>query len=342
MVLVAGPGFGKTSLLVEAVSANAAAGDDGTRRDVWLACEAEDEAGRSLVRGLRVACGLRPTGTIVSLCAWVWSQAPIEVCFVLDDVHEVGFDSAGFAILRELMDELPRNGHLLVASRVPVPVRAKLAASGQFVRLTETDLQFDAVELDQFAALRGLSGDLTAASGGWPALAELLAIAGEDLVIEYLWEEVLDRVGGERARTLALFEAVGGGDDGIVGAIDARVSGVDELVTGLPLVARRAGQAVLHPLWGPSLRALVDDDEVDRARMRAAAAHRHTGRFDQAIGLLLDASVWDDALAAIREAAIGPALWATPDQFDRWRRALPQAQWARPEAMLAAGLAQRA
>jgi DNA-binding SARP family transcriptional activator len=343
VTLVAGPGFGKTSLLVEAMSTTAASGEGAARRDLWLACEPEDEAPRALIRGLRQTCGLRPSGTIASLCAWVWSQAPTELCLVLDDVHELGRDSGGVDVLRQLLVELPRNGHVVIASRAPVPVpAARLATSGQFVRVTEADMQFDAAELNRFAAIRGVSGDLSAASGGWPALAELLATAGEDLVIEYLWDEVLQRVGPEHARLLSLFHAVGGGDDEIATAIAGRTTGVGDLLAGLPLVSRRGGQAVLHPLWGPSLRPLVTAEQVDRARLQAAEVHSRATRFDQAIQLQLDAEAWDDALGTMRQVAIGPALWAAPDQFERWWRALPPAQRVRPEAMLAAGLQQRA
>ena len=216
VTLVAGPGFGKTTLLIEAMSRTAAETGGLGRHDVWLACEPEDESARTFTRGLREACGLRPSGTVESLCAWVWSQAPTEVCLVLDDVHEVGPSSAGFAVIRELLAELPRNGHLLVSSRAAVGVHAaRWAAAGQLVRVTEADMQFDSTELEQFAAARGVTTDLAAASGGWPALAELLATAGVDLVIDYLWDEVLHQIGPDRARRLALFHAVGGGDDEI-------------------------------------------------------------------------------------------------------------------------------
>ena len=117
---------------------------------------------------------------------------------------------------------------------------------------------------------------------------------------------------------------------------------VDRLVAGIPLVSRRRGHAVLHPLWGPALRAVVDADEVVRARVEAAHVHRAAGRFDQAIQLQLDAESWEHALATIREVAIGPAFWASRDQLGRWSRALPPMCRSRPEATLAAGLAQRA
>ena len=338
VTLVAGPGFGKTTLLVEAMSRTA----DTARRDVWLGCEPEDDSARPLTRGLREACGLRPGGSVASLCEWVWTQAPTEVCLVLDDVHEIGAGSAGFDVIRQLLAELPRNGHLLVSSRAPVSVHAaRLAAAGQLVRVTEADMQFDSRELERFAATRGMSADLAAASGGWPALAELLATAGVDLVIDYLWDEVLHQIGPDRARQLALFHAVGGGDDEITTAIVGERS-VDRLVAGVPLVSRRRGHAVLHPLWGPPLRAVVDTGEIDRARVEAARVHRAAGRFDQAIQLQVDAEAWEQALATIREVAIGPAFWASRDQLGRWCRALPPASRSRPEATLAAGLAQRA
>jgi LuxR family transcriptional regulator, maltose regulon positive regulatory protein len=194
----AGPGFGKTTLLGAAADA---AGRPAGARDVWLTCEPADRSAHHVVTGLASAAGLAPDATLEALLEWVWSQAPAPVCFLLDEVHEVPAGTGGAQVLARIVADLPGNGHVVLASREPVPVpTARLAASGQLVRVLEDDLLLDRDELEAFAGARGVPVALLAATGGWPALAELTASAGADLVLDYLWEEVLARVGPERGR----------------------------------------------------------------------------------------------------------------------------------------------
>ena len=270
--VVAGPGFGKTVLLATAAATEAGS---SARVDVWLTCEPADAEAEHLLAGLVVASGL-PADGIADLSDRVWAQAPRLVCFLLDDVHEVPEGSDGARLLGRLLTELPGNGRLVLASREPVPVPvSRLAAAGQVTRITERDLVFDSDEATAFAEARALPPDRMAAAGGWPALAELAATAGADLVPEYLWDEVLDRVGTERARLLAAFEAVGGGGDDVVGALARRSVTVDELVAAVPLVARaHDGEAALHPLWRPALRRLLAEAEVADVRRRAGSRCR--------------------------------------------------------------------
>ena len=235
VTVVAGPGFGKTVLLATAVAADARA--EG-RRDVWLTCEPADIDGDHLLGSLLEAFGLSSGLALSDLCDAVWSLAPGEVCFVFDDVHELPPGSGGADLLGRLLAELPQNGHLVVASRdrAPLPL-ARLGASGHLARLDEGELMFDEHEMAAFAHARSLRPEVLAASSGWPALAELTATAGVDLVPEYLWEHVLDRIGDERARLLAAFEICGGGDGEIVSALAQREMTVSELVADVPLVA---------------------------------------------------------------------------------------------------------
>ena len=336
VTVVAGPGFGKTALLA------AALGQDGGRgrgRDVWLSCEPADESDINLRRGLAAACGLAGDVEVDAICDWVWSLAPEPVCLVLDDVHEIPARSAGATVLARLVAELPGNGHVLLASREPVPVPiGRLAASGQLTRVREDDLVLDDSELELFARARHVEVGLLASTGGWPALAELTASAGADLVVDYIWEEVLTRIGADRARLLARFALVGGGDDDIASALAGRPMRVRDLVAGLPLIERSAaGPAALHPLWTPTLRSLLAADEADDARRTAAAVHRRAGRLHDAIDLLAESGSWDDALDVIRDAATTLSGFSAAD-FGRWYRKLPRQCRNSPVALLAAGL----
>lgn len=336
VTVMAGPGFGKTALLTAAMT------DSGPRqgREVWLSCESADESAEHLVAGLVEAVGLDPGAGLDAVLAAVWSQAPSEVCIVLDDVHEIPPGSPGAALLGRLARELAANGHLVFGSRdtIPVPL-ARVAASGQLVRIGEDDLVFDAAELASFAAARDVDPDLLRSTGGWPALAQLVASAGADLVPDYLWEEVLARLGGERARLLAQLAAAGGGDDEMVSALAGQQVSVEEVVASVPLVERSTeGWAVLHALWLPALRALLTGEEAVACRRRAAEVHRRNGRYSAAVDLFVEAEAWDGVLSTIVDAERVSAATLVLADFGRWLQLLPAELRFEPEALLAAGL----
>ena len=332
VTIAAGPGFGKTALLAAAVA------DERNRRgtDVWLTCEPADETSAHLAAGLAEALGVHGAAEIGAICDVVWSLAPEVVCLVLDDVHEIPARSEGAQLLTTLLSDLPRNGRVVLASRVAPPVpTARLAAAGQLLRIDEEALSFDTDELSTFAAHRKVAMELLASAGGWPALAELTASAGSDLVLDYLWEEVLDRLGAERVQRLARFAAVGGGDDEVATAIAGRPLRVADLVASVPLVRRVQGWAVLHPMWEPALRDVISDAAADEARINVAAVHRRNRRFGEAIELSALAREWDGVVATLREVELLPWMPVLPAELERWRQLVPADHRGRPEIMLA-------
>lgn len=337
VTVVAGPGFGKTQLIVAAAHELAS---DPSILDIWLSCEPADEFEAHLLAGLATAMGVPSASSIEEVFDAVWAQAPIDVCFLLDDVHEIPPGSPGAMLLGRLIDELPRNGHLLLASRDVVPVRvARLAASGNLVRITEPDLLFTDAELAAFARLRGMGEETLSATGGWPALAELTASTGTDLVLDYLWDEIIGRLGADRSRLLAMFAVSGGGDDAVVSALAGTPATVDDLVAALPLVKRSTnGWAELHPLWEPALRRLLDQSSTVEACRRAAAAHHRAGRTGTAVNLLIDAEAWDEMLGLLRDVVVHPTTEIDTAEIGRWYRALPRERCQHPAALLAVGI----
>jgi LuxR family maltose regulon positive regulatory protein len=335
VTVVGGPGFGKTMLLATAMEETALDG-----HDVWLSCEPGDVAGPALLAGVAEALGLDRTASFEAVVDAVWVRAPIPVCLVFDDVHEIAAGSDGAAVLERLLTDLPGNGHLLLASREAVPVAtARLAVSGQLERVGEDEMAFDHAEIESFAALRGVEPAVLASSGGWPAIAELAATAGTELVFEYLWEEVLGRIGERRASGLARLAIAGGGDDAIAAALVPGTRRVADLVADLPLVARSpSGWVELHPLWVPALRPILSDDEAHSVRRTAAAVHRVAGRFGPAIDLLAESGAWDEVLATIREASLLVGTEFDGPAFGRWYRTLPHHHRDRPEALFAAAI----
>jgi len=141
---------------------------------------------------------------------------PDRFVFVLDDYHLIEAQSIHDA-LRFLLDHLPPQMHLVIASRAdpPLPL-ARLRGRGQLTELRQTDLRFTPDEaaafLNQVMGL-GLSADDVAAlasrTEGWIAGLQMAAVSmqgqedvaafiqaftGSDrYILDYLVEEVLQR-----------------------------------------------------------------------------------------------------------------------------------------------------
>src|SRR6266480_8019786 len=145
-LLVAGPGFGKTTALAQAVRAHQAA---PRGIDVWVSCEAAYEdpvcfatalldamsaGGRARGSGRRAAPG--PRDVVGALIRW----APLEVCLLLDDVHEIPAGSPGAAFLREVARTLPATAHLVLSGReAPDVPLARREATGEVIKIVDED-----------------------------------------------------------------------------------------------------------------------------------------------------------------------------------------------------------
>lgn len=339
VTVVGGPGFGKTALLADAVASTI---DRPDRIDVWLTCQAGDANDAALLDGLGTSLGIGSID-VEGLLRAVWLLAPTHVCFVLDDAHEIMNGSPGAAAIAQLVEELPANGHLVVSSRsVPPLPLARLAARGQLERVTEADLAFSDDETDEFARRRRVDPALLRETGGWPALVELTAAAG-DLVGEYVWDEVLASFGADRTRALARLAVIGPADDETIAAAVGDVGGVRALTDHMPLVAWTgtpdAPWATLHPLWRPVLRSHITDDEARDAQLAAATVHRRHGREDAAIDLFAAASAWEPLLAVLRDAATRYGAFEEWHRFARWLNLVPDHLHDEPVVRLAAGIA---
>ncbi len=342
-VVVAPAGFGKTSLLGQAVGENALspAGEDR-----WLTCQPDDTTLSVLASGAFAAVGLSapvpedPRQAAVAVAESLWSAAPRQIALVLDDVHLVSPGSPAGRFLGHLVEELPRNGHLVLASRPPLPLSVtRLVANGDAVVLREDELQFREDEVAAFAESRGVPPELLSDVGGWPALAELTATAGPFAVSGYVWEELLAQLAPERRHALALLVAVGGADEEIAAALLGRDVDLRSLLDGLPLVVRsRSGWWSLHGLWAAALQHHLDSGQVAQARRTAAAVLRGRGQYQEAMGLLLDAGAWDDVRRLVVEVCECCTALVPTDVLESWLRRLPSAVQQTPEGLLLAAM----
>jgi LuxR family maltose regulon positive regulatory protein len=348
--LVAGPGFGKSTLLAQALAENQLS---PRGIDVWLGCSADDAAVSELTFALLSRLGSTvgshgptegptdPRTAARTVADAVWSRAPTQVALVLDDAQAVPRGSPGHRMLAALVDVLPANGHLVIACRHPVVLPlTRLVAAGEAQVLDEPELSFGVAELAEFAARRNVPAELLDGIGGWPALAELTATAGRRQVADYLWEEVLEGISEDRRDLLAVLAGVGGADDALASELLHVPTDLRALLDGLPLVsATPEGWWSLHPLWDTALGSRVQAPPVVDARRRAAAALRRRGLTRESMRLLLEVAAWDD----VRELAVEICSGLTPavhaDVLAQWRDRLPDEIRNTPEGLLLTGTA---
>jgi ATP/maltotriose-dependent transcriptional regulator MalT/DNA-binding SARP family transcriptional activator len=323
-VLTGGAGLGKTTLLAQMVAENHLA---PRGEDVWVSLRNLDADADRLARVVAAAVGARrlvdgadeavPPGSVAEA---VWQRSPIETCIVVDDVHLLPADSPGAGWLAELVEALPANGHLVLASRCepPVPL-ARLAAQGAVLRLVEDDLRFDHDEIAAFAAKRGVDVSRIGALGGWPAMAELAANVDDHVTgLSYLWEEVLEPLGTYRRHVLAVLCELGVADDGLLSAALGAPVELEKVLDGVPLVARdRDGWFAAHALWRSAAELALDESERLVVRRRGAEDLVERGRFDEAVTLLHEVGLWDSLASALRRACLATdRLMAS--QLARW------------------------
>ncbi len=341
--VVAAAGFGKTTLLTQAVAENLLS---PLGEDRWLTCQREDTTLSFLAAGALDAVGVTapvpedPRRAAVMVAEAIWSAAPTHVALILDDAQWVSADTPGAAFLRGLIEELPRNGHVVLASRPPLLLAtSRLVATGAAVVLQEPDLEFRPEELRAFAESRGVPPGVLADVSGWPALAELMATVGPHAVTGFVWEELLSQLSPQRRHALGVLVAVGGADDSIAAELLGRRTNLEELLEGLPLVVRSpSGWCSLHGMWAAALQHRMDAAQVADARRTAGLMLAERRQYHDAMDLLLDAEAWDDARTLICEVCEVCTPLVPPDVLEIWLRRLPHEVQDTPEGLLLAAM----
>ncbi len=300
----AGAGFGKTSVLLQAV-AEASALDRSD--DFVVACrpergrsaetagsEASEPAGwangRLVTAELARRMGCQATPEAVGDV--VLSAAPRSVVIWVDDVHHVDNGE----VFDRLLAALPANGHLvLLGRRLPKMMTSRLELQGQVSRMDEEDLRFDLDEREAFLHLRGADADSLSAqaASGWPAVMELELVAGQSGAADYLTEEVLAELPADRLQPLRVLSHAAVIDEPMLRAVTDYPGSLAELVEGVPLVTvlpsvSGSESAIepaetrmsLHDLLREAL--LADFDEAQTNRAVKAVAHELLRRGDLA------------------------------------------------------------
>jgi DNA-binding SARP family transcriptional activator len=270
-VVHAGAGFGKTTLLAQAVRASMAA---PTGVDAWVSCQPGDEDPAELAGAIAGALGASPAGRAgpseVVLQALV-DRGPVDVCLILDDVHEVPDGSGAARLLADLVRRRPPHVHLVFAGRraPPVPL-ARLRAACEVIELGEQDLAFDPDEAGALATAAGRPVDCVDGLAGWPSLIRLAVSAPDGATGAFLWEEVLDGLAADERRALLALAVLGDGDGQDVAEVAGGPVDLDTVAAGVPLVtAEGAGRWRAHQLWERAAGRSLPRDQLQRLRGRA-------------------------------------------------------------------------
>jgi LuxR family maltose regulon positive regulatory protein len=368
VVLLSAPaGFGKSALLADWVTS-------AGLRFAWLSLDSADNDPARLLRYLRVAAaslrarqegarpGLAPADppdhelAIADLLSALGEQ-PDPALLVLDDYHVIEA-AAGHAVVATIIERLPVNARLVIATRAdpPLPL-ARLRARGELVEIRADVLRFTREEAAAFLAgpmgielAPELVDVLVRRTEGWAAALQLAAIslrnradvarvvrefgASNRFLLDFVVEEVLanqpDEITDFLLRTSVLDRLTGSLCDELTGRSDGseildRLERANMLL--FPLDQDRHWYRY-HGLFAELLQARLAMREPDLASMlhaRAAAWLEAHGLLDDAIEQSLHTTDFAGARRLIRghwtTVMHAGELWTV----QRWLDALPAA-----------------
>ncbi|MEO5900213.1 MAG: hypothetical protein ABIR68_08780 [Ilumatobacteraceae bacterium] len=344
VLIVAGPGFGKSVLLGQAMTENSLA-PRGV--DVLFRCTGGggDLGATAVVRGIAEAAGIRAAAARRAISAdWLLAELsrrwPLGVCVFLDDVHHLCCTAEGTRLLARLVNDAPSCVHFVLSGRAPVRGLARARVSGEIVEIGEDDLSLTVAETSALAHLHNVDPCVPASVGGWPAAAAMAAAYGICGAEEYVFEAVLDHLDEEERSVLAIAASIGGGDAELLRASigPTKVDPV-ALLSRLPLVTlSEHGEYIVHDLWQRVVATSVGPPALKGAVARVVAVLVQRGWFDRAFRLCFAHDDWDGAASVLTACCRQGHVAVLPDVLAGWHGALPAAHRDQPDGLLLRGL----
>ena len=316
--LVAGAGYGKTTLLVQAL-------ESSPMPSVWLSCDPRLRSPEMLVAHVAagvaesfpgVASALPPGGApehqIAALANELLETIPDDFVLALDDVHALG-EGPVLEALGLLASDLPPNVHLAMTSRRDLAIPApRVTAAGAAV-VGEDMLAFsfqEATELLEDAPGRpgeAEIGELHQRTEGWVAglLLATRSSAGtgppQEVVtigphFDYLAEEVLAGLPSDLQRFLLDTSVLERFTPALAAAVSERADAAElirSLVAAHLFIVQAQGDWFrYHHLFQAFLRRRLSEREPDRLPVlhaRAAHAWEAAGDYQEAVRHQLEA-----------------------------------------------------
>jgi LuxR family transcriptional regulator, maltose regulon positive regulatory protein len=377
-LLIAPAGFGKTAVLSRAARTL----PEGSPL-VWLSVDEDDQLQRFLAcltmaltpYGLTWRVAPEALGTLALADRGLLAVADELVnaltmpeiprgLIVIDDAHRIA-DPSVFDMLQALIDHLPEQWSLAIASRTEPPMTiARWRARGELAEFRTADLRFTADDTVRLLEGRGTEAtsvvvqDLLDRTEGWPAGLRLILSAKPGLaenrtrtatrrhLFDYFASEVLDDMPENLRRFLLLCSVL----PELTAERCARVSQMDHARRLLEEVERR-GLFVsildapeftlrLHDLFRDFLESRLESDSPDELKSVLQRAADGEPDWVRKVGYLTRAGAWDHACHELERAGPdliarggGPALEQMLSQFP------PSEHSERPGLQLLAGLA---
>ena len=260
--IAAGAGFGKTTLLAQAMRQNLTA---PVGIDAWVSCQPDDEDPLQFAAACCRAIGAdrtSATGRGSEVIAAMRQMSPIDVCLLIDDVHHLA-GPGSHAVLAGIIRHLPSNGHLVLSGRVQVDVPlARLRVTGGCVDISEQDLAFTPAEERNLARLLDVPPPRRELAG-WPALVRLALTSQRTLAQQFLWEEIVGGLRPIEAKVLLVLALTGWADAGTIASICGEQVDVARLAAKIPLLTIADEDIVrAHDLWTDSIERLYSRDQI--------------------------------------------------------------------------------
>ena len=362
VAMVAGAGFGKTTLLTLALH-------EDSMPFVWVSCDERMTSARSLLAHLVAGIAERFPGfgarielagdlddQAVALSNEISETVADPFILALDDVHTLVGQPSGSAV-ELLVRDLPPTVHIAVTSRSRLPFSvARLRTSG-LTEISEADLALSRGETEQLVHSVGVEltseriAELHDRTEGWAAgiILGLKSSTAPAVVDAHLFDYLADEVFLRRPETTQRFLLATTVLERFTPQLAAAVSGeataddiLRELVEERLFTIRLDGEGDwyrYHHLFQAFLRRRLADDDPSRILeldLRAAAAWQAAGEPIEAVRHLLEAG---DAVAAVRvlePIAEGMSTGPEADLLAAWLDAVPEASWSdRPGLVLA-------
>ncbi len=311
-LVVAGAGFGKSTTLAQAVRADALApsGIEG-----WVGIEPGLEHADALAAAVLSALGASPStaNPLAEVVTALRAISPLDVCLIVDDVHQLPASSSSTRLLGALLRALPRNAHLVLAGRTldALPL-GRLRAGGTVLEITEQDLSFSPAESARLSGDRGGRSVPHERFGGWPALHRLARAGPGVAAADYLREEVLSGLSSDERRALFALAAIGWADEPLVEQICCVPVDLARLERQVPLVGRVGDIGYrAHELWLGALDQDLDPEVGRDLRSRAVAALAERGELTRAGSLATRHRDWA-ALQRISLDLVRTTMMALP------------------------------
>jgi DNA-binding SARP family transcriptional activator len=260
--LVAGAGFGKTTLLAQAMRQNLSA---PVGVDAWVSCRPDDEDPLQFAAACCRAIGAdrtTATGRGSDVIAAMRQISPIDVCLMIDDVHQLA-GPGSHAVLAGIIRHLPSNGHLVLSGRIQVDVPlARLRVTGGCVDINEQELAFTPAEERNLARLLDVPPPRRELAG-WPALVRLALTSQRTLAQQFLWEEIVGGLRPVEAKALLVLALTGWAEAATIASICGEQVDVGRLAAKIPLLTI-ADQDIVraHDLWTDSIERLYTPGQI--------------------------------------------------------------------------------